>query len=264
MTTSSTPSGSGLYEGQISVAAQMIGRVLYRLGAPDLSASDVAHITVALTRVQRLLVTLAAENLASHEREIHEREAREWQERANSLPEELDGKRRSHMLRLIAYAIEEGIGNRTLPREMLRGLDDYIEKQVGAALYESLNAEAKVLLEDVQNRKGKESTWAGILAFPPAKQFALTVLYRICIRFVTFERAHSTMTAIITRHLPGGFQFGRHQFIDVMTRFLEPLRAETRTDEGRAYLEFMLSPHAVATIAEVSDHFDAWVAADRR
>lgn len=247
------PQTGSRYE-QFNLAAQMIDRISSRLGGAAASAGQLAQIRSALQKVQIQLTAGFAEIEAAQERET-----RAWAERQRAQPVEEGGSRRSFMLRLVGCTIDDLMNKGRLPREILRGLDEYIEKQIGQPLYDTLNAEAKSLHDAIPKNDDGTIDWERVMGYAPTKRLVIMLLYRLCLRFLNFERAAFTMQTIIQNNLGPGRSFTREHFAALFPRLIDPLREEASTEAGREYLEFMLGVTAIDIIVEVGASFDAWM-----
>lgn len=110
-------------------------------------------------------------------------------------------KREKFLLRLLVGKFVHLIkpppgGVPQLPRVVLMGFDEYLQKLLGGLLYEELNADARGLLDHIQS-DDDVVIWRKIWENELYSRFVLNILVRFLLKFTNFDRAKNTFQAIL-------------------------------------------------------------------
>lgn len=158
-----------------------------------------------------------------------------------------DPRRRRFLLRLVASRVSHLCTGKTavMPRSLFEGLDSYLIKAFGPAMYGESNAEANQMLGALDITDDARM-WIGIRRNLQWRRFVDTIFIRILLRFENFPQGRKTFTNIIdmTMQEQSRFSFGEEQFFAVFEALFADLWTDLQDEDQRVRWDFLFGDGA--------------------
>jgi hypothetical protein len=165
-----------------------------------------------------------------------------------------DPRRSRFLLRLVVSRVSHLFAGdkATMPRSLIEGLDRYLNKALGAIIYEELNAEADQLLYNL-NIDDDKQMWEGIRKVPQWRRFVDTIFIRILFRFENFPKGKKTFMNILamTMEERSCFIFGEDHFHQVFEALFSDLWIQIQREETRIQWEFLFGDGTVKRLGAI-------------
>ncbi len=158
-----------------------------------------------------------------------------------------DPRRSRFLLRLVVSRIAPLCIGKTasMPRSLIEGLDRYLIKAFGPAMYEESNAEANQMLSTL-NIDDDVQMWAGIRKNVQWRRFVDTIFIRILFRFESFALGKKTFINIVnmTMQDQSRFTFDDERFYAVFEALFVDLWKDLQSEEQRIRWDFLFGDGA--------------------
>ena len=169
-----------------------------------------------------------------------------------------DERRQYHLLRFVACSFSDLLQSGGFDRRFLSGLEAYLEHLLGSYIYNDLNEECRLLLDELGPLSDDE-IWRQALAGGWRRMLALHILFRIVSQFRNFDRSVRTfLVTIENASLVGTPSPTGHLFRIFFDRLAEPLMTETSDDDDRAWFDFLFGETGRKTIDEIWLKYTHW------
>lgn len=178
-------------------------------------------------------------------------------------PKKEPGNRTKFLLRLMAgrfsHLFANKNGNSILPREVVMGFDNYLEKLLGEVLYEELNAEAGELLS-LFDTDDDDLIWREIGNNDRHKRFAYNILIRILLKFEDFNWARKNFISILNNvtERKSGFLFEDQHFQLLFNALFSELFKVMWDDDEMVKLDFMFGGGTATKIDTIREEFKTY------
>jgi hypothetical protein len=158
-----------------------------------------------------------------------------------------DPRRSRFLLRLVVSRVAPLCLGKTaiMPRSLIEGLDRYLIKAFGQAMYEESNAEANQMLSTL-NIDDDIQMWAGIRKNVQWRRFVDTIFVRILFRFENFTLGKKTFINIVnmTMEDQSRFTFDDEKFSAVFEALFIDLWKDLQNEEQRIRWDFLFGDGA--------------------
>jgi hypothetical protein len=158
-----------------------------------------------------------------------------------------DPRRSRFLLRLVVSRLSSLCIGKTaiMPRSLIEGLDRYLVKAFGQAMYEESNAEANQILSDL-NIDDDFQMWIGIRKNVQWRRFVDTIFVRILFRFESFTLGKKTFINIVnmTMEEQSRFNFEDEQFYAVFEALFVELWKDLQQEDQRIRWDFLFGDGA--------------------
>ena len=223
------------------------------------------EMDVAVKELVREIETIIRTNLLNFGNQVSE-QTKASAPASVAAPKAESGNRSKFLLRLIAgrfsHLFASKDGNSILPREVVMGFDNYLEKLLGEVMYEELNAEAGELLSWFDT-DDDDLIWREIGENDRHKRFAYNILIRILLKFEDFKWARKNFISIVNNvtEAKSGFIFEDQHFQLLFNALFSEIFKVMWDDDEMVKLDFMFGGGTADKIDNIREDFKSYKAA---
>lgn len=223
------------------------------------------ELDAAVKELVREIETVIRTNLLNFGNQVAE-QTKASAPASKAAPKKESGNRTKFLLRLIAgrfsHLFASKSGTSILPREVVMGFDNYLDKLLGEVLYEELNAEAGELLSWFDT-DDDDLIWREIGENDRHKRFAYNILIRILLKFEDFNWARKNFISIVNNvtEPKTGFMFEDQHFQLLFNALFSELFKVMWDDDEMVKLDFMFGGGTAGKIDAIREEFKTYKAA---
>ena len=164
-------------------------------------------------------------------------------------------QRKLHMLRLLScklsHAFDKKLNPDPLDRQVSIGLDVYLRRLFGMAVYRRLNDQAERIL--LVSGKGDDQVLRAVMSNYQHRQFFTNILVRFGLSLRNFDVARHLFLQDLNECRPAGVpQVGKKEFHTFAAALLNDLFLMAKSQDDGALLDFQFGPRTARGLEDVS------------
>lgn len=163
-------------------------------------------------------------------------------------------QRKMHLLRLIScklsHAFDKKLNPEPIDRQVSIGIDVYLRRLFGMAVYRRLNEQAERIL--LLSGRSDDAVLRGVMSNFMHRQFFMNVLVRLGLSFRNFDVAHHLFMGDLNESRPlGSAPLGKKAFHLMMGALLNDVFLIAKSQDDGALLDFLYGQRTARGLEEV-------------